>query len=64
VHDAFISIDEMIKMQYIDKASIFLPRYIRYYLTGTFNSPIYVQRPTLPKVTYVSTRGPGATSLT
>jgi hypothetical protein len=52
-----ISIDEMIKMRYIDKASMFLPRYSTYYLTGTFNSLIYVQKPTLPKVTYVSING-------
>jgi hypothetical protein len=49
-----ISIDEMIKMLYIDIARMFLPRYRRYYLTGTFNSLIYEQKPTLPKVTYVS----------
>ena len=52
-----ISIDEIIKMLYIDKASMFLLRYRGYYLTGTFNSLIYVQKPTLPEVTYVSKIG-------
>ena len=52
-----ISLDEMIKMLYIDKASMFLLRYRGYYLTGAFSSLIIVQKPTLPNVTYVSKTG-------